>query len=53
VAIVKISKAGAPVAVFSPLRFRQSQSKPFLNEADALMGGYSAGRRIVDDLFNS
>jgi hypothetical protein len=39
--------------VFSPLRFSESQGKPFLSEADALMGGYSAGRRIVDDLFNS
>jgi len=38
---------------FSPQRFRESQGKPFLNEANALMGGYSAGRRIVDDLFNS
>jgi hypothetical protein len=53
VAVVRISKAGAAVAVFSPLRFGESQGKPFLSEADALMGGYSAGRRIVDDLFNS
>ncbi|MFM0016680.1 hypothetical protein PQR46_43215 [Paraburkholderia sediminicola] len=53
VAVVRISKAGAAVAVFSPLRFGESQGKPFLSEADALMGGYSAGRRIVDDLFTS
>jgi hypothetical protein len=53
VAVVRISKAGASVAVFSPLRFGESQGKPFLSEADALMGGYSAGRRIVDDLLNS
>jgi hypothetical protein len=39
--------------VFSPLRFGESQGKPFLSEADALMAGYSAGQRIVDDLFNS
>jgi hypothetical protein len=49
VAAVRIIKAGASVAVFSPLRFGESQGKPFLSEADAL----SAGRRIVDDLFNS
>ena len=53
VAVVRICKAGAALAVFSPLRFGESQGKPFLSEADALMGGYSAGRRIVDDLFSS
>jgi hypothetical protein len=45
--------AGASVAVLSPLRFGESQGKPFLSEADALMSGYSAGRHIVDDLINS
>jgi hypothetical protein len=53
VAVVRISKAGASVAVFSPLPFGESQGKPSLSEADALMGGYGAGRHIVDDLFNS
>ena len=53
VAVVRICKEGAALAVFSPLRFGESQGKPFLSEADALMGGYSAGRRIVDDLFSS
>lgn len=53
VAVVRICKAGDAVAVFSPLRFGESQGKPFLSEEDALMGGYSAGRRIVDDLFHS
>lgn len=53
VAIVRICKAGAAVAVFSPLRFGEAHGKPFLSETDALMGGYSAGRHIVDDLFHS
>ncbi|AXF18940.1 hypothetical protein [Paraburkholderia caledonica] len=53
VAVVRIGKAGASIAVFSPLRFGESQGKAFLSEADALMGGYTAGRRVVDDLFNS
>jgi hypothetical protein len=53
VAVVRITKAGASIAVFSPLRFGESLGRPFLSEADALMGGYSAGRRLVDDLFNS
>jgi hypothetical protein len=53
VGVAKISKAGASVAVFSPLRFGESPGKPFLSEADGLMASYSAGRRFVDDLFNS
>jgi len=52
VAVVRICKAGAALAVFSPLRFGESPGKPFLSEADALAGGCSAGRRIVDDLFH-
>lgn len=50
VAIVRISRAGSGVALFSPLRFGESQGKPFISEIDALMSGYSAGRRVVDDL---
>jgi len=53
VAIVTISRIGAAVAVFSPLRFGESQGKPFISENDALMSGYSAGRRVVDDLLTS
>ena len=32
VAVVRISKAGASVAVFSPLRFGESPGKPFLRD---------------------
>jgi hypothetical protein len=39
--------------VFSALRFGESRGKPFFSEADALMNGFSAGRRIVRDLFTS
>lgn len=53
VAVVRICKAGASVAVFSPLRFGESRGKPFFSEADALMSGFSAGQRIIDDLFTS
>jgi len=52
VAIVRIFQAGHSIAVFSPLRFGETGGHPFATEADALMGGYSAARRIVDDLFN-
>ncbi|MBC8724925.1 hypothetical protein F6X37_26105 [Paraburkholderia sp. 31.1] len=50
-AVVHIYQAGAAVATFSPLRVDIGGSRPFDTEADALMGGYSAARRIVDDLF--
>ncbi|MDR3386890.1 MAG: hypothetical protein P4L92_07540 [Rudaea sp.] len=51
VAIVRIFQAGTAVAVFSPLRFGEAGGRPFATEAEALTGGYSAARRIVDDLF--
>jgi hypothetical protein len=51
--VVRISRAGSAVAIFSPLRFGDSPGKPFFSEVDALMGGYSAGRRIVEDLFTA
>jgi len=50
VAIVITNRIGAAVAVFSPLRFGESRSKLFTSENDALMSGYSAERRVVDDL---
>ncbi|MFM0211347.1 hypothetical protein PQQ96_28525 [Paraburkholderia sediminicola] len=52
VAIVRIFQAGTAVAVFSPPRFGEAGGRPFATEAEALMGGYSAARRIVDDLFS-
>jgi len=52
VAIVRIFLSGAAMAVFSPLRFGEARGRPFATEADALMGGYSAAPRIVDDLFS-
>jgi hypothetical protein len=53
VAVVRIVQAGTAVAVFSPLRFGESGGRPFATEADALMVGCSAARKIVDDLFNN
>lgn len=52
VAVVRIFQAASTLAVFSPLRFGESRGRPFATEADALMGGYSAARKIVDDLFS-
>jgi hypothetical protein len=53
VAVVTISRKGNAMAVFSPLRFGDTRSSPFATEIDALMGGFSAGRKIVDELFPS
>ncbi|MGT2472133.1 hypothetical protein [Paraburkholderia terrae] len=52
-AIVTIERTGSPVAIFSPLRLGDGEGKAFSTEADALMTGYSAGRRIVDDLLGA
>ncbi|NVH73690.1 hypothetical protein FSB08_14220 [Paraburkholderia sp. JPY432] len=51
IAIVRIFQAASAVAVFSPLRFGEAPGRPFATEADALMSGYSAARKLVDDLF--
>jgi hypothetical protein len=53
VAVVRISRADSPVALFSPLRFGEAPGRSFATEADALMGGYSAARRMVDDVFSA
>ncbi|MGF6575036.1 hypothetical protein ABH945_007165 [Paraburkholderia sp. GAS333] len=52
VATVRVFQAGHAVALFSPLRFGDTGGRPFTTEADALMGGYSAARKIVDDIFS-
>jgi len=51
VAVVRIYQKANAIAVFSPLRFGEAGGRPFTTEADALMGGYSAACKIVDDLF--
>jgi hypothetical protein len=51
IAVVKIFQAGNTVAAFSPLRFGELGGRPFATEIDALIGGYGAARKIVDDLF--
>lgn len=51
VAIVRIFQAASAVAMFSPVRFGEVCGRPFATEADALMGGYGAARKLVDDLF--
>jgi len=50
VALVKIVRGDAPLAAFSPLRLGDNAGQAFGSEGEALMGGYSAARKIVDDL---
>ena len=51
VVVVTIERTGTPVAMFSPVRLGDSGARAFSTEGDALMTGYSAARRVVDDLF--
>ena len=49
VAVVHIRTAGAVRPTFAPIRLTADSKNPFATEADALMAGYSAGQRVVDD----
>jgi hypothetical protein len=49
VAIVNIRAAGATRAMVPPVRLSMDSQRPFPTEAEALMAGYSAGQRVVDD----
>jgi hypothetical protein len=51
VAIVMIRRSEARVAVFSPLRLGDAGGRPFQSHGDALVAGFRAGMRIVDDVY--
>jgi hypothetical protein len=51
VAVVRICESGSLLSRFSPLRLGENTRRPFVNESDALNGGYRAACTIVDDLF--
>ncbi|MFM0501856.1 hypothetical protein [Paraburkholderia caffeinilytica] len=48
-AIVQVKTASAGVPLFAPLRLADDRSNYFSSQAEALMAGYSAGQRLVDD----
>jgi hypothetical protein len=52
IAVVQIRLAGATRPMIAPLRLTADNWHPFATEAEALMAGYSAGQRIVDDTFS-
>jgi hypothetical protein len=49
VAVVHIRAAGAVRPMVGPIRLTADSQHPFATEAEALMAGYSAGQRVVDD----
>ncbi len=49
IAIVHIGLVGANRPMVAPIRLMADSQRPFATEAEALMAGYSAGQRIVDD----
>lgn len=51
IAVVRIFQACSPVSALTPLRLGEAGGRPFTTEADAEMGGYSAARKLVDDVF--
>lgn len=53
VAVVSICIVGAARPVFAPIRLTRDSHRPFATESDALMAGYSAGQRVVDDMLTT
>lgn len=51
VALVKILQGDDAIAAVAPLRLGDIAGRPFASDVEALMGGYSAARKLVDDLF--
>jgi hypothetical protein len=51
IAVVKIFRGARLVSPLSPLRFGETAGRPFSTEDNALMGGYSAARNLIDDVF--
>ncbi|WP_396328675.1 hypothetical protein [Burkholderia anthina] len=49
IAVVNIKMAGMVRPMVAPIRLTADNQQPFAKEADALMAGFSAGQRVVDD----
>lgn len=48
-AVVSVRKAGTLRTSIAPIRLGAENQRPFATESDALMAGFSAGQRVVDD----
>lgn len=49
IAVVNIKMAGMVRPMVAPIRLTADNQQPFAKEVDALMAGFSAGQRVVDD----
>ncbi|KAA0997953.1 hypothetical protein FVF58_46745 [Paraburkholderia panacisoli] len=49
IAVVHIRTLGVTRPTVAPIRLTADNQRPFSTEAAALMAGYSAGQRVVDD----
>ena len=47
--VVQVKTATTGVPLFAPLRLTGDRANPFPTEAEALMAGFSAGQRMIDD----
>jgi len=48
-AVVSVRKIGQAHASVPPIRLAADNQRPFATESDALMAGFSAGQRVIDD----
>jgi hypothetical protein len=49
VAVVHIRRERSPAVVFEPKRLDAGTGRPFSTESDALMAGFTAAQRTIDD----
>lgn len=53
IAVVHVVRKGSVRPMVAPLRLMADSQLPFSTEPDALMTGFSAGQRIVDDTLHA
>jgi len=49
IAVVHVQRVGASCRKVALLRLMADNRRPFATEVDALMAGFSAGQRFIDD----
>jgi len=52
-AVVQVARVPATAPLTVPLRLAGRTGTPFQTEADALMGGYTAGQMLIDELLRT
>jgi hypothetical protein len=51
--VTRLPQNDSPVAQIMPIRHSEVPAQMFCTEVEALMAGYSAGRRLADSLMKS